>query len=229
MRIRNIMLAAVALTAMASQAQAGLVIGSSDSGNCYPYLCQDSGNSSGPTFDYQQIYNGSLFGGPTSISSITYYSWTPIPAVNVLHGNYTITFGTTTSAIGAGYPISMSNVATFYSGDLGTTLSGTTFTISGAPYTFNPADGNLVIEIVASDQDNVPNSGAGYFFADYTGADTTRAYFLTNIGQANGTGALVTGFNVGAVPEASTWAMLIAGFGLVGATARRRKATAITA
>jgi hypothetical protein len=33
----------------------------------------------------------------------------------------------------------------------------------------------------------------------------------------------------GGVPEPATWAMLIAGFGLVGATARRRRTTSVTA
>jgi hypothetical protein len=46
-------------------------------------------------------------------------------------------------------------------------------------------------------------------------------------GQPFAIGGVITA-NDG-VPEASTWAMLIAGFGLVGAAARRRKATAVTA
>lgn len=36
---------------------------------------------------------------------------------------------------------------------------------------------------------------------------------------------LVRGEAVAGVPEASTWAMLVAGFGLVGAATRRRAAT----
>lgn len=42
------------------------------------------------------------------------------------------------------------------------------------------------------------------------------------------TGAVIDAVTVtsGAVPEASTWAMLIAGFGLVGAAARRRRTAA---
>ncbi|WP_188764074.1 PEPxxWA-CTERM sorting domain-containing protein, partial [Sandarakinorhabdus glacialis] len=34
---------------------------------------------------------------------------------------------------------------------------------------------------------------------------------------------------VGGVPEPATWGMMIVGFGLVGAAARRRKALAVTA
>jgi hypothetical protein len=36
------------------------------------------------------------------------------------------------------------------------------------------------------------------------------------------------GFDPGGIPEPSSWAMLIAGFGLVGAVARRRKASGLT-
>lgn len=38
----------------------------------------------------------------------------------------------------------------------------------------------------------------------------------------------VKGVEIGGVPEPTTWAMLIAGFGLVGAAARRRKGIAVT-
>jgi hypothetical protein len=38
-------------------------------------------------------------------------------------------------------------------------------------------------------------------------------------------GAFVDGKAIGGIPEASSWAMLIAGFGLVGAASRRRRAT----
>jgi hypothetical protein len=54
----------------------------------------------------------------------------------------------------------------------------------------------LLLEIVVDSQDNVPNfTGNGYNWADYTGADTTRAYCLTNSGCIGADlGALVTTF-----------------------------------
>ena len=48
---------------------------------------------------------------------------------------------------------------------------------------------------------------------------------LTNWGNPSWTGLAEVRFT-GAVPEASTWAMLIAGFGLVGVSMRRRRAIA---
>ena len=82
---------------------------------------------------------------------------------------------------------------------------------------------NLVMEIVVTNLDNVPNGGGGgggYFFADYTGSVTTRAHALTNAGKEAGTGGLVTAF--GTVSQPESWALLIAGFGLTGLAMRRR-------
>lgn len=42
-------------------------------------------------------------------------------------------------------------------------------------------------------------------------------------------GPVIDGVNISVVPEASTWAMLIAGFGLVGLAARRRNRAAVAA
>ena len=62
-----------------------------------------------------------------------------------------------------------------------------------------------------------------------------NSFALTSIVDAQGSGGL---FNLGGtielgsvvgVPEPSSWAMLIAGFGLVGATARRRRLPQVTA
>ena len=229
MNIGRFILGAAIGAAMATSAQASLVVGSNDSGNCYPYNCNDSGTASGVSIDYYQIYSASAFAGPINIGSITYYAWAPGPANTVLTGDYDISFGVTSDPVNSLYPVTMSGTATFVNAFLTGSISGT-FDIYGTEYLYNPADGNLVIHIVVSDQDALANGwGGGYFQADYTGLETSRAYLLTGSGVAAGGGALVTGFNVAGVPEASSWAMLIAGFGLVGATLRRNKAAATAA
>ncbi len=77
----------------------------------------------------------------------------------------------------------------------------------------------------------------GWIKADYTIADAGNyrlAFGVTNnqdVEFDSGLafdGIIVDGVNVG-VPEPSTWAMLIAGFGLVGAAARRRRGAALAA
>ena len=73
------------------------------------------------------------------------------------------------------------------------------------------------------------NAGAGTFF----GFISTNSFSSVLITAGSGPGGAETynldnlQFNA-AVPEASTWAMMIAGFGLVGA-AMRRRATAVAA
>ncbi len=44
------------------------------------------------------------------------------------------------------------------------------------------------------------------------------------LGTSDGLGGYLDNITISSVPEASTWAMLIAGFGMVGFAARRRKA-----
>ncbi len=102
------------------------------------------------------------------------------------------------ASAGTGYPVSpLNNTQTFFDGGLGG-QSGVV-TISGASYAYNPAAGDLVMEVVVTNQDNVPNDTSnGYFQADYTGTDVVRSYLVTD-GAPSGpdTGALVTQFNAG--------------------------------
>ncbi len=76
---------------------------------------------------------------------------------------------------------------------------------------------------------------------DISGA-TRNAFFsigdnFYSLDLATGAGTFIGGVGVeglsgltaGAVPEPASWAMLIAGFGLVGATMRRRRTMTVTA
>ncbi len=74
---------------------------------------------------------------------------------------------------------------------------------------FGPA--SLALPFAYDDQ---PNFRGG--FIDFNGSQRTGFYALDIDGA----------FKAGAVPEAATWAMMIAGFGLAGAAMRRRVAAA---
>jgi hypothetical protein len=223
----------VALLAVSagSAKAAGVTVGSFDSGNCYPFNCNDSGTSVGPSIDYQQVYNSANFSGPITIKSLTFFSFPGFP-FEVLGGDYNITLSTTSAAVNGLSTFQPSNVgpdvATFFNGHISGGPIGSTFTITGAPFTYNPANGNLLMEVAVSNQDNVPNgAGNGYFWADYTGTQTQRSYAF--LGSPNGTGsltgAIVTGFDV--VPEPASLTLLGLGVvGLVGYARRRQKATA---
>jgi hypothetical protein len=223
MKAKSLLVAVAALAAVGmagSPAFASTTVGSTDGGNCYPFVCNDSGTATGQSIDYYQIYSSSAFSGPLTFNTISFAD-TILPGAEILTGNYAISFGVTSSAVGSGYPVSISGVGSFFSGALG----GPNLSITGSSYAYNPLSGNLVMHVVASNQANTPNgsqANGGYMDADYAGLVTSRAYYNI-VGTENGSGALVTTFSGGAVPEPATWAMMLVGFGGLGAALRSRR------
>ena len=165
-----------------------VTVGSYDSGNCYPFMCNDSGTSSGVSIDYQQAYELGRLQRPdyhhqhqlglcVAVSAVTRNSG------RLLHFLLGL-FGRRPGAL------EQSRHQLQWLSDLLGTASASAGGFNYGPvltpfhaFTYNPGQGDLILEIVVNTQDNVPNgSGNGYNWADYTGADTTRAYCLTNDG-----------------------------------------------
>src|SRR5271169_4242912 len=76
-----------------------VTVGSMDSGNCYPFMCNDSGTNVGQSIDYQEAYVSTAFSGPFTVSSISWYDYPQGPAI-ILGGSYTFYWGY--SAVGLG-------------------------------------------------------------------------------------------------------------------------------
>jgi hypothetical protein len=221
----------------ASLLHAGPVtVGSPDSGNCYPFMCNDSGTSTGVSIDYQEGFNSSYFSGLGNLP-VTSISWTYFPGygtATVLGGDYSIYWGYSANGLALS-----SDLASNYNGasnllgtldiPVGGENFGTTLTFSDfSPFLYNPADGDLLLEIVATNQDNVPDTGSnGYNWADYTGVQVNDAYCLTGSGcvAANdySLGALDTTFDT-ATPEPNTFLLFGTGIlGLAGMVRRKLK------
>ncbi len=205
-----------------------VTVGSYDSGNCYPFMCNDSGTSSGVSIDYQQAFNSAKFSGPINITTISWENYPFVAGDYILGGSYDFYWGY--SAVGLGLS---SNLASNYNGAatyLGTGIggfnSGPVLTLFlGTGFTYDPSLGDLILEIVVNDQDNIPNgTGNGYNWADYTGTDTNRAFCVTNSGCYGASlGGLVTTFGgTPAVPEPGTLVMFGSGIlGLAGMLRRK--------
>lgn len=221
------------------QASAGSVtVGTGSSGNCYPFLCNDSGTNVGPSIHYQQVYASSAFpSGTFNIGSLQFY-FAPQFGGNstMLHGTYDISFSTTSAAVGALSSALANNIGTplqtFFIGDVSQAPVGGTYTIVGStPYLYNPGLGNLLIDIAVSNQDNVPNgSGNGYNQSDPSGSVTSRAYAFNGnaSGSADPIGLVTTFITAGpSVPEPASLSLATLGLGcLFGYALRRRKLAA---
>jgi hypothetical protein len=227
MMIKHVLagLAAAAFFSSAAMAQVTVGTPTPGVGNCYPFSCNDSGTSSGQSIDYYQIYSSSAFSGPITFDTVSFSDAGFGGSGDLIGGTYDILFSTTTDPLGSSFPISpLSNTATFLNATLFGSASTGGLTLTGTPYIYNPSDGNLVMEVIVTNQDVVPNgSGNSYLAPDLSGGDATRAYIVTGDVAKNDTTALVTTFSVSGVPEPATWALMLLGLLGIGYAVRRSR------
>src|SRR5262249_32933312 len=152
---------------------------------CFPFMCNESGTSEGQSIHYQQVYAASAFSGITQIDSLTFFR---IAAAafggrdTLLTGNYQISVSTTTMAVNGLSGDLASNSGVDNTVIFAGTLSGSarpSFTITAQKqFVYSPAEGNLLLDVVVTNQENVPNDGVnnGYNDSDETGTLTTRAF-----------------------------------------------------
>lgn len=221
------LLIAVSVSLLAvSSAQATVIVGSIDGGGCFPFGCNGSGISVGESIHYQQIYSSTAFAGPINIGSLTFYNSFPQYAGNRLGGEYIFHLSTAAVSVGAMSATLADNIgadnALFFSGSLGT--GSLAFTVIGTPFYYDPALGDLLLDIVVNNQDDVPNDGNnGYNDASRAGPVTQSSFALGNTVYTNQGGALVTGFGAApaGVPAPATLALV--GLSLAALARARRK------
>jgi hypothetical protein len=192
-----------------------------DNGNCFPFGCAYSG-------DYQQVYTSSLFPGPMLITSLAFYDTQGGPGPTFMNsGTWTISLSTTSvdwNTI-SGNPsdnIGSDNTLVF-SGNLYQpwTFPDTLLIALATPFSYNPADGNLLMDVEVSGA----SAPGGTIMFDANGDST--GYFNGNTimgrqyhGYTDHGFGLVTGFDT-TVPEPATFVLLGAGLLALGLLRRR--------
>ncbi len=151
--------------------------------------------------------------------------------------------GTITNGVLASAPVTSgtfsitANSATSFNGNTGTNLLSGTF--SGGLFT--AVVGGSTASLLNSLPPVAVNFTSSFF--DFTGTterDIQLGFeaIMPRIGTTNGNftgtadgefGANLSSGSPGTIPEPASWALMVAGFGLVGTMARRRSSTALTA
>ena len=150
--------------------------------------------------EYQQVYASSDFSRTVKIDDIEFYTFSGTGNPNT--GVIKITLSTTSKPVnGLSTNLSQnigSDVETVYDAKLQAVQSGVLDIQLSTPFTYNPADGNLLVDLVESS----PYTGGPSF--EFNGASNgvfSRGFSGQTIPVVNNSG-LVTGFST--VPEPST-------------------------
>ncbi|MGI4878206.1 MAG: PEP-CTERM sorting domain-containing protein [Janthinobacterium lividum] len=163
-------------------------------------------------------------GGYTTVSSIE--GWT------------STTNGIEIQNHAAGTPFSSPNLVeldTFANSSMFHTLGKGTYLVN---YYYSPRPGvgsasnGITLSIGSTALDSVTGNGGGdtmWALHSVRFATTGGALTFAAIGTSDSLGGYLDNISIAAVPDASTWVLMIAGFGMVGLAARHRSPRAVVA
>jgi hypothetical protein len=166
--------------------------------NCLPFGCPEIASIG----TYQQLYSSSDFSGPVSITDLTFYNsyGAAVEGNSLASGTYTFSLSTTSKVIGGLDTVFANNLGAdnqlFFAGALGGPLSGNSFTVSGTPFSYDPAAGNLLLTI---EIDGAVSSSPNTFFD--ANPDIFGRMYLGGGEPGQQLYGLVTTFGVSPVPE----------------------------
>jgi len=195
--------ASLVLLSTLSSAQASLIIGQNDNGNCFPFSCLASTQGT----HYQQIYAANSFSQPQKISSISFFSWREGP---IDTASYSISFYLSSRAVNNLSLNPMNNKGSLLAEFGLFNLTGSMpaqLLFDGTDFIYNPALGNLLMDVKVSNVTKTVGQ-VSYFQADYSGLHTQRFYSNDYVGSSVGPGALVTEFGFSALNTVSAPASL---------------------
>ena len=222
--MKRFLVGMVAVLALASCAYAGVqpadqIIGSANSENCIPLSCASITGGS----PYEQIYNSSAFNGSINIGDIEFYNtfYNNGSSQSVATENYTIYLAVTSQSVPDGS--TPPGAVLFASGSLNGQLwpYGQTLTITGTPFNYNPASGNLELIMDITNASDPKNGVYAYFDAE-SGGPFSRWFAAGGAGEGYG---LVTGFSEaqgGTTPEPSSLLLMASGLLAMGGAIRRK-------
>lgn len=169
-----LMLVAMAWTGLRADVMIGIP-GSSATQDCIPFGCGHQA---------QFIYDSSFFSGPITIMGLQFFNSVD-DSDRFDPATYTIKLSTTSSAVGNPSSVFADNLGsdaqTFTTVAVSDSTIPSTFTYTGTPFTYNPANGNLLIEFDKPDSSETFNG-----YADYnSGLAAARVWSSDNGGSGS--------------------------------------------